>query len=83
MPYSLCGLTELAELPVMFNEDTVLLFEHFKVPKHYQNALMAFWGTQESSSIGQLRAWNDLLDLHIVQTDTSPAYAETLELAQV
>jgi len=54
---SLCGLTELAELPVMFNEDTVLLLEHFKVPKHYQNALGAFWGTRESSSIGQLKAW--------------------------
>ena len=50
---SLCGLTEL---PVIFNEDTVLLLEHFKVPKHYQNALVAFWWTQESSSIGQLKA---------------------------
>jgi len=53
---SLCGLTELAELPVIFNEDTVLLLEHFKVPKHYQNALVAFWWTRESSSIGQLKA---------------------------
>ena len=39
---SLCGLTEL---PVIFSEDTVLLLEHFKVPKHYQNALVAFWWT--------------------------------------
>ena len=54
---SLCGLTELAELPVMFNEDTVLLLERFKVPKHYQNALGAFLEHQGSSTIGQLRAW--------------------------
>ncbi|MCY7328976.1 MAG: hypothetical protein LH618_10535, partial [Saprospiraceae bacterium] len=54
---SLCGLTELADLPVMFNEDTVLLFEYFKVPKHYQNALGVFLEDQGSSTIGQLKAW--------------------------
>lgn len=54
---SLCGLTELADLPVMFNDDTVSLFDNFKVPKCFQQALRAFLGMGGCSSIGLLKAW--------------------------
>ena len=54
---SLCGLGELAELPVIFNDDTALLLEYFKVPKCYQNALLAFLEVDGCSSIGALKAW--------------------------
>ncbi len=54
---SLCGLTELSGLPVMFSEDTVLLLERFKVPKHYQNALEAFLEDKGEATIGQLKTW--------------------------
>ena len=54
---SLCGLTELADLPVIFNEDTALLFERFNVPQRYQNALRAFLTEDGCSSIGALKGW--------------------------
>lgn len=54
---SLCGLTELADLPVTFNGDTVLLLEHFKVPQRCQNALRAFLAGNGCSSIGALKGW--------------------------
>ena len=54
---SLCGLTELAELPVMFNEDTVFLLEHFKVPQRCQDALRMFLAGDGCSSIGALKLW--------------------------
>lgn len=54
---SLCGLTDLASLPVTFTEDTDSLLEYFKVPQRYQNALRMYWTTQACSNIGQLKAW--------------------------
>ncbi len=57
---SLCCLQEVAALPVLLNEDTYLLFDHFKVPKHYQDALGAFLEIQGSSTIGQLKAWIEI-----------------------
>jgi len=54
---SLCGLTEPDEVPVMFTEVPVLLFEHFKVPQRCQNALQAFLEDQAEATIGQLKTW--------------------------
>lgn len=54
---SLCGLTELAELPVIFNGDTVLLLEHFNVPQRCQKSLRAFLAEDGCSSIGALKGW--------------------------
>ena len=54
---SLCGLTELADLPVIFSEGTVSLLQHFNVPQHYQKALRAFLAVGGCSSTGALKAW--------------------------
>jgi len=54
---SLCGLTQLADVPVIFNDDTVSLLEHFKVPRRCQDALGAFLAKDERSSIGALKVW--------------------------
>jgi Transposase IS66 family len=54
---SLCGLTELSELPVCCNEDTVFLLERFGVPRHYQRSLGAFLEIGGHSTLGALKAW--------------------------
>ena len=56
---SLCGLTDLSDLPVIFNDDTVLLLERFKVPQQCQNTLQGFLALGECSSIGDLKVWID------------------------
>lgn len=54
---SLCGLTEVSELPVACNEDTVVLLERFGVPRHYQRSLSAFLEMGGHSTVGALKTW--------------------------
>jgi Transposase IS66 family len=54
---SLCGLTELCDLPVAYNDNTVFLMEHLGVPKHYQKSLGAFLEMDGCSTVGCLKTW--------------------------
>jgi len=56
---SLCGLMNLADLPIIWNEDTAALLIQFKVPQKYQTALHKFINIGESSTIGTLKTWID------------------------